>query len=109
MLLQAGGNDRILRADPVPREAHFRMPDLTIPGIDEARLDALEAEAAAQGLALSALLQRLIDEGLARARRNRARAERPLSETEHAMTERFCRRGASLGHYRGGSLWDEAG
>ena len=70
--------------------------------IGDGRKAALEAEAKAQGVSVSELVRRLLDEGVERARSARAHREW-LAEARDGLAfeaEELRRKGPSLGRYR---------
>jgi post-segregation antitoxin (ccd killing protein) len=78
------------------------MGALNIRDIGDDRKAALEAEARAQGLSVSELVRRLLDQGIRKARADRAREEW-LAEAREGLAfeaERLRRRGPSLARHR---------
>lgn len=78
------------------------MVALNIRDIGTARKAALDAEAQAQGISLSELVRRLLDEGVERARAVRAREEW-LDSAQDGLayeTEELRRHGPSLARHR---------
>ena len=78
------------------------MVALNIRDIGHGRKAALEAEAKAQGVSVSELVRRLIDEGVARTRAARAHQEWLVSARDGLAfeAEELRRRGPSLARHR---------
>jgi post-segregation antitoxin (ccd killing protein) len=78
------------------------MNALNIRDIGDDRKAALEAEARAHGISVAELVRRFLDEGLRRARSERAR-EAWLAEAREGLAfeaEHFARHGPTLARYR---------
>ena len=87
------------------------MGALNIRDIGEGRKAALEAEAKAQGLSVSELVRRLLDEGIESARSARAQQDwlRSAQGGLDFEAEDLRRRGPSLARHRRGSGTRKAG
>lgn len=78
------------------------MPALNIRNIGDERIAALEAEARAQGVSMSELVCRFLDEGIERTRTVRGR-EKWLASTRKGLAieaDELRRKGPSLARYR---------
>jgi post-segregation antitoxin (ccd killing protein) len=75
---------------------------LNIRDIGDARRAALDTEAKARGVSVSELVRRFLDEGIERARSDRAREEWLIAAREGLAfeAEELGRRGPSLARYR---------